>query len=78
MTASVPVRASRNLKGQGSGVTAPAQVIVQVRREERRGRCYNCRTRRVVYRIAVWVGWPRPSTETLTEQRCAPCWGIRE
>lgn len=76
MTAT-PVRASRNLKGQGSGVVASAQVIVQVQRADRRARCYNCRQRRVVYRIAVWVGTPI-LPESKTEQRCAPCWGIRE
>ena len=48
--------------------------MAEIARRPRRGRCFVCRKRRVLYLIVV----RHLGESSGTEARCAPCWGIRE
>lgn len=54
-------------------VAINAQAHVDIRREARRARCASCRIRRVLYRVGLNAFGATP---TVTEARCATCWGI--
>lgn len=54
-------------------VEVPVRTTVQVVRQPR-SRCWTCRTRRVLYRIAITAN---VNDGDMTEARCAPCWGLR-
>jgi hypothetical protein len=71
---------------EGNGTVAPVHRVpaeaelsvplnVVVVRERLRRPCFECRHRRVLYRIGLFV-YAGPTATT--DARCAPCWGIRE